>query len=522
MMRNRIEPSANDVRTTGRRSRGRLPRIARYGSGIVLALLIAACQQPIELSDQIEKAVNDANAGEKAPAAPSNLQAKPAGANQIDLSWQDNSDNEDEFQIARKKKGESDWQTIDSVLADSTTFPDTGLDWETDYEYRVRAVNSEGTSSWSAVASASTPPEPSSAPAAPENLAANAQSPVEVFLSWQDKSSNEEGFQLQRAQNPPDDWTLIQDEDALVAGQTGHSDTPVGSDTTYFYRVRAVNVAGESNWSNQVSVTTTELAAPDTLSLAVVNDSDVEITWRDNSQYEESFEIRRNNIIIASVGEDAEMYVDEDVEPETEYSYEVRALDGIGESAWTTEKSVTRSYFIGEEGPAGGLIFYVDEEDNFDTYKYLEAAPADTEWEEKPWGGGASDQTGADDSWLFSGKANTDDIVNYHGSGGDYAALKADELWYWTGGFQTLWDDWYLPSKEELRDRHDNLHEQGLGGFSDEYYWSSTEVDVTIPFQGTEYRAEALDFTTGWFYQAHLESGAPKTATYRVRAIRRF
>lgn len=40
-----------------------------------------------------------------------------------------------------------------------------------------------------------------------------------------------------------------------------------------------------------------------------------------------------------------------------------------------------------------------------------------------------------------------------------------------------LGDGWRLPTKVELNIMYEQLHKKGLGGFTDHWYWSSTEVD---------------------------------------------
>jgi hypothetical protein len=75
----------------------------------------------------------------------------------INLSWQDNSNNEQGFKIERSLDGITFTQ-IDTVGADVTIYSDIGLNTGTTYYYRVRAYNSNGNSMYTNIASATTLP----------------------------------------------------------------------------------------------------------------------------------------------------------------------------------------------------------------------------------------------------------------------------------------------------------------------------------------------------------------------------
>jgi hypothetical protein len=97
-----------------------------------------------------------------APDAPSNLTAVAASSTQINLSWSDNSTNEDTFSIERCTGNNcTDFGPVASVGANVTTYSDTantGLSRNTWYRYRVRAVNTFGNSAYSNIDSAKTTP----------------------------------------------------------------------------------------------------------------------------------------------------------------------------------------------------------------------------------------------------------------------------------------------------------------------------------------------------------------------------
>jgi pullulanase/glycogen debranching enzyme len=82
------------------------------------------------------------------PAAPSQVTASgvPGGAQ---ITWYDNSDNEDGFEIYRRSEGEMSWEYSGSTTANTVTYTDTDFDTAAleRFEYQVQAVNTAGDSS---------------------------------------------------------------------------------------------------------------------------------------------------------------------------------------------------------------------------------------------------------------------------------------------------------------------------------------------------------------------------------------
>jgi hypothetical protein len=115
---------------------------------------------------------------------------------------------------------------------------------------------------------------------------------------------------------------------------------------------------------------------------------------------------------------------------------------------------------------------------------------------------------GASGTGIGTGLANTNAIINRHGSGTSYAAGMARAH---NGGGYT---DWYLPSKDELNLMYLNigngaaLPNKNIGDFGGSDYWSSSEVDF--------YQAHGQWFGQGGMYEHFKDFGK------QVRAIRTF
>jgi F5/8 type C domain/Fibronectin type III domain/Secretion system C-terminal sorting domain/Calcineurin-like phosphoesterase len=108
---------------------------------------------------------------------------------------------------------------------------------------------------WSSKTVVSRPPCGSSttpAPNAPNSLVATLSGSSTISLAWNDKSSDEDGFKIERKAGSGSFGEI----GTVGADVNTYDDAGLGSGTTYVYRVRAFNTNGNSNYSNQSSATT--------------------------------------------------------------------------------------------------------------------------------------------------------------------------------------------------------------------------------------------------------------------------
>ncbi|MBN1672833.1 MAG: DUF4838 domain-containing protein [Kiritimatiellae bacterium] len=76
----------------------------------------------------------------RTPAAPTAFEARAVSAERVELTWTDNSDNEENFKIRRSLDG-TDWVSLPPLLpsADTSRYVDTGVSPNTTYYYRIKA-----------------------------------------------------------------------------------------------------------------------------------------------------------------------------------------------------------------------------------------------------------------------------------------------------------------------------------------------------------------------------------------------
>jgi TolB-like protein len=174
---------------------------------------------------------------------------------------------------------------------------------------------------------------------------------------------------------------------------------------------------------------------------------------------------------------------------------------GTRQSGNTNRNTSGRTYNIGDIGPAGGIIFY-DKGVFSNGWRYLEAAPAGAEFTAE-WGAYEKDVANTMTAVGF-GKQNTQIIVEYLNRIGERNRAAQICAALDINGYK----DWFLPSKDELDLMYKNLKQKRLGGFSNNWYWSSS--------QGSLSDAWYQNFNRG------RQRDNDKDNTHTVRAVRAF
>ena len=148
----------------------------------------------------------------------------------------------------------------------------------------------------------------------------------------------------------------------------------------------------------------------------------------------------------------------------------------------------------------GGIVFFV-----YDNGQHgLIAAVSDQG--SVCWHANANTNTIAMANGVGAGKANTAIIIGNQGAGNfiSYAARICNSYSVTVSG--VTYGDWYLPSKKELDLLW--LQKDAVGGFANDYYWSSTEYNSDC--------AWAQDFAS------MAQNYHTKGTNHQVRAIRSF
>ncbi len=284
------------------------------------------------------------------------LTATAISSNQVNLNWVTATDT--------GGSGLANYQVYlnGTQIATVTTasYAATGLSPNTAYCFTVSASDNAGNvSAQSSQACATTL---GTVPVAPSGLVATAVSSSQIDLTWQDNSSNESGFMVQRASSSGGPWTQI---GIVGANVTSCAHTGLTASTTYFYRVCAYNTAGNSAFSSVTSASTS--AAPDTTAPSIpsgvivtaTSTSQVSVSWNVSTDSGGSglagYQVYRNDTRVTTTTSTS--YTDNGLSATSLYCYTIVAYDNAGNdsSASSQECATTPAGASTDPAPPSNL-----------------------------------------------------------------------------------------------------------------------------------------------------------------------
>jgi fibronectin type 3 domain-containing protein len=282
------------------------------------------------------------------PTAPS-LNSATAGTNSVALAWTAPSSNGGSAISGYKvyRSTSSGTETLLTTLGNVTNWTDTGLTGGVTYYYQLTAVNSVGESGRSAEKNAS-PTSAATIPGAPTLSSASAGNAT-VSLTWNAPSSNGgsaiTNYKLYRSTSSGTETLLT-----TLGNVTSYTDSGLGNGVTYYYKVSAVNAIGESALSGELNATPTQPAtAPGAPSLnsATAGNNSVALAWTAPSSNGGSavtgYNVYRSTTsgtetLLTTLG-NVTNWTDTGLTAGVTYYYQLTAVNNVGESARSTERS---------------------------------------------------------------------------------------------------------------------------------------------------------------------------------------
>jgi hypothetical protein len=316
---------------------------------------------------------------------------------------------------------------------------------------------------------------------------------TKIELAWNYEAQGADSIIVERSYDE-NSWHQI---GSVVPNTTEFEDTSFDLNTQVYYRIKA---RAGNYYSDVITYEAiyTDIPPPTSVDLKTTFYNDIEISWEFDFEGHTGFRIEKQEIgggwvdVDSNVSPDSTSYTHtkQPLYPSDTIEYRIFTLVNGSESPQYKEASISLQlrheahggYVFAIENDIVAFISYPDE-----LVKYV-------------WGC-YGDSTGATGTLIGQGYTNTNTIVNDPCSNNTtIAATICDTTTNY--GF----DDWFLPSKDELNEMYIELKMQNIGNFYSEPYWTSSEINA--------YEAWTQSFDNGTPYQSS------KNYESRVRPIR--
>jgi Secretion system C-terminal sorting domain/Fibronectin type III domain len=287
-----------------------------------------------------------------APLAPFNLRANTISQTQVDLVWNNNIEDgitnvRVSQEIYRSSVSKTDgFEQIAILDPYFATYSDKTAKPKTKYWYKVLSANYQGQSDFTNIAVATTLGPPFAPSDLTTALANDALGNTVIKATWKDNSNDEWSFSLERALDGSFTKEVLKAD--LDSNTVSATSIPIEEGVTYYYRVKASNIYGDSKYSDVSTISTIVTTAPNAPYelKGTATATEVALKWGDDSNKEDAFEIERSTdgTTFAKVGStprNAVTYSDNSIIEKTKYFYRVLATNVIGNSDYSNVVEVT-------------------------------------------------------------------------------------------------------------------------------------------------------------------------------------
>ena len=299
-----------------------------------------------------------------APDAPTGVEVAVSGdvGDALDVSWtapEDSGSSDVTGYVVQWKSGDDDYSADNESSVDGTSATIDGLTKGTVYTFRVAAVNDVGQGDWSGEASGN----PAVAPDAPTGVEVAVSGDVgdALDVSWtapEDSGSSDVTGYVVQWKSGDDDYSA--DNESSVDGTSATIDG-LTKGTVYTFRVAAVNVVGQGDWSGEASGNPAVAPdAPTGVEVAVSGDvgDALVVSW---TAPEESGSSDVTGYVVQWKSGDDDYSADNESSEDgtsattdgltkgTVYTFRVAAVNDVGQGDWSGEAS-------GNPATAPGLV----------------------------------------------------------------------------------------------------------------------------------------------------------------------
>ena len=418
---------------------------------VLLGFVVNSCQKPERDNPWDELARLDPEEW-----APQNFQIEDVSITEKKLSWTYDDKNIEGFKLDRKK-GDEPWQIgFQTFDKEARSWNDTNIlpDPELNFQYKLYAYAGNNQSREKNITLSSELHPPNNLIITPNNISS-------ITLNWHDKNEGEHSFRILRK------YESFEWDELATTKDTSWNDNDFKMNTVVHYSVEAFYQDYTSERSETSFVS--QIPAVENLTLQANSLSSVTLSWNYNVIGHVGFYIMRKTsngvweVLVDSLDPEQVSFEDNEVDLfVNRYIYSLAVF--VNNSYSDDIQAVVDRVEIGSH-VFGGVVFVLNGNGGLvcTEFDYGENAQ---------WGcyGNFIGETGTE---LGVGANNTMAIVAYCSDAAIASRISYELI---LNGYS----DWFLPSKDELQLMYQNLKMNGIGNFSDDYYWSSSEHDANM------------------------------------------